>query len=203
MVYLAGFEPATLRVGVWAIDLICGKQVTVTDARGHQKFTVFTPEIQEAIRRHTANGGNVIVSGSYIGTDIWDMVYPIQIDKDFRNQSIDFAEDVLGYKWQGGFAGKNGMVSPYGESSLTDKSVKFCNTQNSVNYCIESPDGIAPASNNSQTVLRYGDSGVSAGIKYQGNGYKTVCLGFPIETLQSKDDIDAILASILTFLADR
>jgi hypothetical protein len=193
----------TLRVGVWAIDLICGKQVTVTDARGHQKFTVFTPEIQEAIRKHTANGGNVIVSGSYIGTDIWDMVYPIQIDKDFRNQSIDFAEDVLGYKWQGGFAGKNGMVSPYGESSLTDKSVKFCNTQNSVNYCIESPDGIAPASNNSQTVLRYGDSGVSAGIKYQGNGYRTVCLGFPIETLQSKDDIDAILASILTFLADR
>ena len=177
--------------------------MTVTDARGHQKFTVFTPEIQEAIRKHTANGGNVIVSGSYIGTDIWDMVYPIQIDKDFRNQSIDFAEDVLGYKWQGGFAGKNGMVSPYGESSLTDKSVKFCNTQNSVSYCIESPDGIAPSSNNSQTVLRYGDSGVSAGIKYQGNGYRTVCLGFPIETLQSKDDIDAILASRRTFLADR
>jgi N-acetylmuramoyl-L-alanine amidase len=41
----------TLRAGAWAIDLICGKQVTVTDARSNQNFCIFTQQIQEAVRR--------------------------------------------------------------------------------------------------------------------------------------------------------
>lgn len=190
----------TLSSGVWTVDLICGKQLTVTDARGHQNFTIFTSQMQDAIRRHTAGGGNVIVSGAYIGTDIWDLVYPFIVDKDFRKQSIDFAQNVLGYKWQGGFASKNARIVPYGDTATG--AIEFHNVQNSDVYCVEAPDGIAPASSAAQTILRYEDSGVSAGIKNQGNGYRTVCLGFPIETLKNEDDIDAILSLCLTFLAE-
>ena len=190
----------TLCSGVWTVDLICGKQLTVTDARGHQNFTIFTSQMQDAIRRHTANGGNVIVSGAYIGTDIWDLVYPVRIKKDFRQQSIEFAQNVLGYKWQGGFASKKGRIVPYGDTETG--TIEFHNAQNSEKYCVEAPDGIAPASSSAQTILRYEDTGVSAGIKNQGNGYRTVCLGFPIETLKSEDDIYAILSLCLTFLAE-
>ena len=193
---------STVRSSAWTVDLICGKQVTVTDARGHQNFTIFTQDMQNVIRKHTEKGGNIIVSGAYIGTDIWDLLYPVRIDKDFRKQSISFAEKVLGYKWQGGYAGKKGTIVPYGEAAITDNPMEFHNSQNSVSYCVEAPDGIAPASNAAETVLRYEDTGVSAGIRYQGNGYRAICLGFPIETLKREDDINAILSSCLNFMAD-
>jgi hypothetical protein len=80
--------------------------------------------------------------------------------------------------------------------------MEFHNSQNSTSYCVEAPDGIAPASSAATTVLRYEDTGVSAGIRYQGNGYRTICLGFPIETLKREDDINAILSSSLSFMAD-
>ena len=193
---------STVRSSAWTVDLICGKQVTVTDARRHQNFTIFTQDMQNVIRKHTEKGGNIIVSGAYIGTDIWDLLYPVRIDKDFRKQSIAFAEKVLGYKWQGGYAGKKGTVVPYGDAAITDYLMEFHNSQNSVSYCVEAPDGIAPASNAAETVLRYEDTGVSAGIRYQGNGYRTICLGFPIEILKREDDINAILSSCLNFMAD-
>ena len=192
----------TLISEAWTVDLICGKQVTVTDARGHQNYTIFTQQMQDAIRKHTQRGGNVIVSGAYIGTDIWDLVYPVKIDKDFRKASIDFAQKVLGYKWQGSFAGRTGQIIPHGDAAMTNAPAQFHNSQNSAVYCVEAPDGISPASSSAQSILRYEDTGVSAGIKYQGNGYRTVCLGFPIETLKSESDIDAILSSCLTFLAE-
>ena len=191
----------TLRADAWAIDIICGKQVTVTDARGHQNYSVFTQEIQDAVRKHTAAGGHVIVSGAYIGTDIWDQLYPVKIDKDFRKKSIEFAQEVLGYKWQSGFASRSGDVTGFGDWKETIKDMQFHNSQNSISYCIEAPDGISPASSASQTILRYPGTNVSAGIKYQGKGYRTVCLGFPIETLKKEDDIAVILSSALTFLA--
>ena len=191
----------TLRASAWTLDLICGKQVTVTDARGNQNFTIFTQEIQDAVRKHTASGGHVIVSGAYIGTDIWDQIYPVKIDKDFRKKSIEFAEKILGYKWQSGFASRSGDVTGFGDWKDTIKGMQFHNSQNSISYCIEAPDGISPASTASQTILRYPGTNVSAGIKYQGKGYRTVCLGFPIETLKKEDDINAIFSSALTFMA--
>jgi hypothetical protein len=92
------------------------------------------------------------------------------------------------------------MIVPYGDTETG--TIEFHNAQNSEKYCVEAPDGIAPASSSAQTILRYEDTGVSAGIKNQGNGYRTVCLGFPIETLKNEDDIDAILSLCLTFLAE-
>lgn len=191
-----------LSADAWALDLICGKQVTVTDARGHQNYRIFSPEIQDAISWYTGKGGNVIVSGAYIGTDIWDQIFPIKVDVNERNTSIEFAEKVLGYKWQGGFAGRCGNINPYGDLAGLNVSMSIHNSQNNTNYCVESTDGISPASASAQTILRYPDTGVSAGIKYQGTGYRTVCLGFPIETLKTDEAIDALIASCLTYLAE-
>ena len=61
----------------WTVDLICGKQVTAPK-NGVIKFTVFTEQMQNAIHRQTKAGVNFIVSGAYIGTDIWDSIYPIE-----------------------------------------------------------------------------------------------------------------------------
>ena len=62
-------------------------------------------------------------------------------------------------------------------------------------------DGISPASGKSRSFMRYADTGISAGICHEGNGYRTVCLGFPIETLDSEEDIDRIIRLTLEFFS--
>ena len=76
----------------------------------------------------------------------------------------------------------------------------FSVTQNSAIYCIESADAIAPASKNGQIAIRYSDSNLSAGVAYQGEGYKAVSYGFPIETLQAQEMIDKLIINTLQYI---
>ena len=75
-----------------------------------QKYTVFTPQMQTQLRRFAAQGGNILVSGSYIGTDLSDSIFPVQKDSVFAANSARFAADVLGYKHQAGHASRTGQV---------------------------------------------------------------------------------------------
>lgn len=190
---------STFRIGAWTLDLICGKQITTTVGSGmQQKYTVFTPEIQREIRAFTSAGGNILVSGANIGTDIEDSIYPIAVDSVFREKSIKFAREVLGYKWMGNYAGKRGNVK--GTAGMFNgTSVSFYNTPNPDCYCVETPDGIVPAGRFGKTVMRYSDTGISAGVSFEGQGYRALSLGFPVETLREEKDIDNIIAITLDF----
>ena len=189
--------------GAWAVDLVCGKQVTTTVGSGlQQKYTVFTAELQKALTEFTARGGNILVSGAYIGTDISDCIFPVRRDSVFTENSIKFAKDVLGYKPMNGQASRKAEVKAV-RNPLADFGgmgvFGFHNEMNSECYCVESPDGIVPASSKGSTVLRYADSGISAGVCFERNGYRTLCLGFPIETLRKEEDIDRIIHITLDF----
>ena len=78
-------------------------------------------------------------------------------------------------------------------------TIGFHNTVNPECYSIESPDGISPASSSAKTILRYSDTGISAGVGHVANGYKTVSLGFPIEALHNEEDIYKIINITLDF----
>ena len=196
----------TLTDGIWCMDLICGKQVTVT-SKGLKKarFRVFPEELQTSIRRFTASGGNILVSGANIATDIWDRVYPVAVDSSFRAASADFAGNVLGYGFISNYAGKTGEVTEVpgqtGMPGLQGAAMKFNNVPDEHLYCVEAPDGIAPANGHAQSVLRYEDTRVSAGICADFGTYRTVCLGFPIEVLTEYDCIDRIIKSSLQYFA--
>lgn len=189
----------TFRTGVWAIDLICGKQITTTAGSGmQQKYTVFTPEIQKEMRAFTSAGGNVLVSGANIGTDIADSIYPVKIDSVFREKSIKFAADVLGYRWIGNYGSRRGTLR--GTAGLFDgMSASLYNTPNPICYSVETPDGIIPSGSSGKTVMRYSDTGVSAGVGFEGKGYRTMSFGFPIEALKEEKDIDNLIKITLEF----
>lgn len=196
-------EDSTYRCQAWAVDLICGKQVTTSIGSGMtQKFTVFTPDMQDALSRFTGCGGNLLVSGSYIGSDISSMIYPVVKDSLFTDSSEKFAAQVLGYKWRASQASRTAMVQAV-RNPMTDFSdlgtFGFHNEVNPDKYSVESPDGIMPASESGKTIMRYSDTGISAGISHQGEGYKTICLGFPIETLRNKEDIYKIIDITLEY----
>ena len=117
-------------------------------------------------------------------------------------KSIKFAADVLGYKWSAGQASKVGTIKAV-RNGLVDFSglgtFEFHNCVNPECYSVESPDGLEPASAAGKTVLRYTDTGISAGVGYEGNGYRAMSLGFPIEVLNNEEDIDQIINITLEF----
>ncbi len=154
-----------------AIDLICGRQVSSTlgAAGGRADFSVFPAAMQEAIRRYSESGSNLLISGAYIATDIWDCVYPTAADSAERAGSIRFAEEVLGYSWAANHASRSA--------------------------CTPSPDGIVPASKeHGSTIYRYEDSGISAIVYHSSpDNYKVISIGFPIEEMKEGDDIYRIM----------
>ena len=194
---------STFRKAAWSVDLVCGKQVTTVVGSGMQKkYEVFPAGMQETLRAFTADGGHVLVSGAYIGTDIWDQIYPYQKDSLGVVASKKFAQNVLGYRWGANGASRKGVVRFQRNKVLSDLpsgTLEICNEINPHQYCVESPDGIIPGSKTAESFLRYSDSGISAGICHEGKGYRTVCLGFPIEALESDKDINDIINITLEF----
>ena len=200
---------STLRRQAWSADIICGKQVTTMVGRGavSDRYTVFNGKMQETLKAFASDGGNILVSGANIGTDIWDSVFPVQKDSTFTAASIKFAQEVLGYRWICNYASKNATVSPVPlhisgfRTGLPEGDITFANRPNSRIYCVETPDGIAPASGAARSILRYSDTRISAGICYDAGSYRTVCLGFPIETVNGQQAIFGIISSTLKYFS--
>ena len=47
--------------------------------------------------------------------------------------------------------------------------------------------------------MRYTDTDISAGICYQGEGYKTTCFGFPLESLEDEKQMHEMFKSTLEY----
>ncbi len=196
----------TFRKAAWATDLICGKQVTtVVGSDKEEKFPVFGTDMQNTLRAYTAEGGHILTSGAYIATDIWDHVYPVQTDKAFRDQSIAFVREVLGYKWvrnHGSRLGTARFVKSTRFDSRKGRAFGFHNEINEECYSVENPDGLTPVSaKTGSTFIRYTDTDISAAVCYEGKGYRAVSIGFPIETLKEEKNIDNIIKTTLEFFS--
>ena len=196
---------STFRKSAWSIDLICGKQITTVVGSGlQQKYEVFPAGMQETLTAAADEGTNILVSGAYIGTDIWDQIYPYEKDKEGTAATKKFAQNVLGFRWAANSASRKGTVRYIRNEVipvLPSENLEICNEINPDRYCVESPDGIVPGSRNASSFMRYTDSEISAGICYEGKGYRTVCLGFPIEALTTEDKINEIITLTLEFFS--
>ena len=174
------------------VDMIMGKQGKTVVGRGvyGYKFEVFPVALQKEIAEFCAAGGNILVSGANIATDLFDA-------PGADEAGMNFAKDVLKYKWMTEYASKSGEVNHVANPYIKSKGAVFCQELNDSVYCVESPDALVPACKEAFTILRYSDNNISAGVAYKGD-YKTVCLGFPIETVRSYYQ-NALFESILKF----
>lgn len=194
---------STFRSRAWSADIICGKQVTTPVGSGKmQKYTVFPVGMQEAIKSFTAAGGNILISGANIATDVWDSVYPVQIDSAYKADTRKFVTGTLGYRWASAKGSSNGTVKFIRNRKIDGDrkhTMNICNEINPDRYSVENPDGISAASKKSWSIMRYADSGISAGICHEGENYRTICLGFPVEALEDNEDIDKIITLTLDY----
>lgn len=197
-------EDRTLAGKDLAVDLICGKQITTVVGTGKvaDRFQVFPTGLQKALRRYTEEGGNVLVSGANIGTDVWDGIYPVRKDSAYTASTKEFVEKTLGYRWMTNFASRNATVKAKsnGAISLEASEIRFHKERNPLIYCVETPDGIVPSCDKAQAFLRYSDTNITAGTCFEGNGYRTVCIGFPIEVIEEESHIETLIKDIMKFL---
>ena len=124
----------------------------------------------------------------------------MEFDDSFRTESAKFANEILGYKFATGKASQRGIANPVRNSVIADlPSVTLVMEKNPYVYCVESPDGIMPASKSSNGIYRYSDSGVCAGVAYEGKGYRSVSLSFPIEALEDYQMIEDLMVNTLKY----
>ena len=206
----AAVEKRRIEMNVYTLaDLVCGEQLTTQVGRAGAtplRFQVFPEGLRAQIEDFTRVGGNILVSGAYVGSDLWEPVFGFEVDSTLKATYFDpgkkFAQEVLHYRWMTNNAGITGVVkgvqNPLGFSG---KSRYVFNTElNGDKYCVESPDGLNPAGDGAWTIFRYGENNISAGTAYAGP-YKTVILGFPVETLETQEQVDCLIGEVARFFA--
>lgn len=177
------------------VDLILGKQRQTTIGRGYfvPDFKTFPTELQSKITSYCQQGGNILVSGAFVGLDLWSNENP-------QKEDMAFASNILKYKWQAGQASStgnvNGVASPF---PIYKGELEFYNKPNKNSYGVESPDAIEPSGENSYTIYRYSENKFSAGVASQTN-YKTCVLGFPFEVIEEEGQRNDLMKGILSFM---
>ncbi len=182
------------------VDLILGKQKTIELIPGKRKYGTFPAELQEALRRHTASGGSVIASGSYIVSDMWNNT---SADSITAAAGRKFANEVLGVRMS-----DKGRLTTEKAQSTPNKLLKgepinltFEKDINPDFYAVESVDVLAPAEGHkTTTLLTYPDNGGVAGIINHNKNHDVVTIGFPFETIQNADARQRLMELILKSL---
>lgn len=188
----AGALEAADTSGVWALDIICGKQVTTPCGRNRDhkdRFEVFPDSFLQAIEKFTSNGTHSLVSGAYIGTDVWDKLYPVGKKPDEVRTRVSA---LFGYVWITNYADRSGTVRPFGRGPQMPET-RYNREYNTTIYRVENADGIAPAGENSRTVMRYRGTDISAAVAFDSGTYRAMSFGFPLETVVSEGGLDPII----------
>lgn len=165
------------------VDYILGLEKEDAVARAYYK--TFSSPMQRILTSYCLSGGNLFVSGAYVGSDMSN-----------TQGNREFTEKTLKYGYQ---------------SSLTDKRSEQINglgrtitiprLPNENSYAVTTPDCIVPVGS-AFSVFTYASGNQSAGIAYKGD-YRTFVLGFPFESIQSETNRASIMAGILGFFTQK
>lgn len=180
------------------VDVIMGEEKetpwpkTYSDLFLGKQFKTFPTSFQKEIEKYLKNGGNIFLSGAYIGTDLF-------YKKDSEHEDVNFGRNILKFKLDSDHAVNTGYVYTVCSELFPQLGEINFNTElNSKIYAVEAPDAIGPI-NNSKTILRYKDNDTSAGVAYN-DEYGIISFGFPFETISSENDRNIIMKNVINYL---
>ena len=133
------------------VDLILGAEKAMLNEK-----------MQQRIVDYTSQGGNLLVSGSYVGS-----ILPTTLS----NNVLKFSHG--GNMW--------GVTT--GQVSGASSTFTFPTQVNEKRYAVPAPDCILPM-NGSYSTFVYTPGNYGAGIAYKGTDYRTFVLGFPLESIE-------------------
>ena len=183
------------------IDMIMGEEKTTkwtkpyTDSLLGLQYEIFTSEMIKKISDYLDEGGNLFISGSYIGSD---PVLGPQADE----EKLKFISEKLKYKLAADHAVVNGSLINISEDFLTPGLTEFgfITELNDSIYNAEAPDALRPV-NGSKTLLRYKENLFSAAVGYK-DEFSIVAFGFPFETLNSPKGREIVMSAVINFFKE-
>jgi hypothetical protein len=180
------------------VDIILGKEKETFLPKkgqvtsGNVQFRTFPPKLMTAIQEYCSKGGNLFLSGSYIGTDLF--AHPAE-----DSASIKYAWRVLHFDWSTGHAARSGRV--YSTKSTLfprDREVLFNVQLRHDMYTVESPDAVTPMGGSEQ-LLRYAENHFGAAVGYR-RAYGLVAMGFPFESVIDPVTRTELMKGVLRYL---
>lgn len=173
----------------WCINWIAGKQKPGGVLASDDDFVIFTNTAIDKLNTFTSEGGNIFLTGAYIGTSLKDV-----------KRTKEFTKETLGYFWRTNHASTIADICPaVGSVAITDGCIQYNNTFDDDYYIVEAPDAIEPANANSQTVLRYRENQKSAAILFTRERYSVFAAGFPFESIKDEQQRDHLIYNVFNF----
>ena len=183
-----------------AVDLILGLQKTTRRAGSTGRyFQTFPRGLRDRLDRYRRNGGTLLVSGSYLASEI------IEADSLTRDSVGTFAAAIVGYRPYAEGVNDSLPKAPVATTTLEVKGseiipgmpvlrhAKLASYRNSNRAGAGNPQAIIPADENGLVIARYSDTGLPAAIAVEGsrNGKasgarhagRAVIASFPIEAI--------------------
>lgn len=175
------------------IDLILGKQKLTTTGNGKSglRFSTFPRELRDALTRFTDKGGDLLISGQYVVSDIYDYRQ--------ENDAREFASGVLGLAAPVDSLGRtrSGRVRVSG-SGLTSRDYNYSSTLNDKRYIVERPDNLSPSGElESETIMTFSDTGLPAAIVSRRGKSNVVVISVPLEAITDEGERQSLLLEII------
>ena len=145
-------------------------------------YKVFPAAIQQTLAQYLKEGGNLFVSGAYIGSDMRS------------EEERQFTRNLLKYD----YAGTALNDSTHFVTGL-NLQIPIYRQPNSRHYAVQAPDAILPASQDAFCAFLYG-GGQAAGIAYPGKDYRVLAIGFPFECISHPAVQAQAMEAIIRFL---
>jgi len=177
------------------IDLILGKQKKTLLGNGKKapEFKTFPLALQQRLNTYCLSGGNLLVSGAFIASDMY-------VGNFIPVQEKLFLQNTLKLKFKqanANFSSKVTVVpSPYHQFGRAEFG--YFDQPNATSIFVESVDAIDPLGLGAFTICRYKGTNLSAGVAYSGS-YKACSFGFPFEVIQSEKERNRLMSAVLNF----
>lgn len=171
------------------MDYILGLEKTDNSSNPSRNiyYKTFSSPMQRVLTAYCLSGGNLLVSGAYVGSDMSTS----QGDREFTRNLLKY-----GYGNSLQATGNDIRIQGLGRTFSVPR------LPNEQAYPVTAPDCILPVPP-AFPVMTYSTGNVSAATAYQGKDYRTFVMGFPFESIEEEADRNAIMASILQFLGER
>ena len=161
------------------VDIIMGKE------KGEKTDTIgcIPMHLRHAIEAYTAEGGKLLLSGSYIASDMR------------HTCDTAFTHNVLHYRYKTEKASTCGRIN-FQYNILPTKQYEYYTKPNPQVIECEWPDGIEPMTGGVR-IARYDDTYVNAGVAYQDDKNRMIILPFMLESVK---DFPALYSDCINWL---
>ena len=170
---LAGFQ---------VIDLLLGLEKN--DGHSMVFYKSFPHALQQQLKSYVSKGGNLMVSGAYLGSDMT------------TDTERAFIKDVLKVRFEETNNDLNEGVSGMG------MAFNFYRLLNEQHYAATHTDILMPDNEKAFPAMVY-HNGTSAAVAYKGGDYNAFVMGFPFECIKEKEAKASIMRGILNFLTTK